>query len=257
MGLKHKMIAFFANTYLKLKSPEERIVRLTLDCSIKDIPENIIFPATPFYVKQIVKHFKAKKKGDIIYKIPGYDAIIVPSGIGAPSAAMYIEALRRANIKRILRIDFAGSLSKEVGPGKFFIPEKAILADGTSRAYLPNREYGYPSKDLLDMIKKVLEKLGFEYETGIIYSHDLLFLEDPESIEHMVSKGAKAVDMETGLVYALGELFKIDVIALLIISNYALEGFEKEISSIESSFFEGIDKSFHFLKHFLLEISKL
>ena len=245
MSIKSKILAFLANQYMSKKGPDARITKMILDTWPEDISDLVILPASNFYVNAMIKHFKGKAKG-LTWYVPSLNFSIVPSGVGAPSAAMVIEALRRANVKKIIRIDVAGSLSKNLKPGDFIIPTYAIKGDCTSNAYSKTLE-AEPTESLVEIIKAVLTEEKVNYHLGTIFSHDALFLESKELIQNVINQGAIAIDMETSLVYVLGKLFEIDVAALLFVSNYAFEGFEKEISKLNPAFFQAIDKSFRII----------
>ena len=252
MKLKNKIIAYLANQYLNRKGPSGRITKILLDVWPEDVSEIVVMPASSFYVDAMVNHFKGKRKGKIWY-VPKLDFSIVPSGIGAPSTAIVMEALRRTNAKVVRRVDVAGSLSNELGPGTFFLPISAIKGDCTSKAYFNSPE-AKPSEKLVRITKSVFQKKGIPLFAGKIYSHDVLFLESIELINHVTAQGATAIDMETSTVYTLGNLFGIETVAVLFISNYATEGFEKEMSKIEPAFFEAMDKSFDIIESLILAI---
>ena len=252
MSIKSKILAFLANQYMNRKGSEARITKMILDTWPENISDLVILPASNFYIKAMVKHFKGKARG-LTWYVPSLNFSIVPSGVGAPSAAMIIEALRRAGVKKIIRIDVAGSLSKTLKPGDFIIPTYAIKGDCTSNAYSRTID-AKPTSSLVEIIKSVLDEEQVNYTLGTVFSHDALFLESRELIQRVMNQGAIAIDMETSLVYVLGKLFAIDVAALLFISNYAFEGFEKEISKLEPSFFQAMDKSFHLISKIVKSI---
>lgn len=256
MKLKNKIIAYLANQYLNRKGPAGRITKILLDVWPEDISEIVVMPASSFYINAMVSHFKGKRRGNTWY-VSKLDFSIVPSGIGAPSTAIVMEALRRTNAKIVIRFDIAGSLSKEIGPGAFFLPISAIKGDCTSKMYSSTSEVAVPSEKLVSVVKSVFDEKKIPLFTGKIYSHDVLFLENLDLIENIVAQGADAIDMETSTVYTLGRLFGFETVAILFISNYSTEGFEKEISRIEPAFFESMEKSFEIIESLVTKLHNL
>lgn len=243
MPMKSKLYAKIANFYLSRLDKQERLVMIGLNTKSKNISDLVMLPASPFYVEKIVSGLKVKQYG-YTWRHTDPDFSIVSSGIGAPSAAYIIETLRKAGVKTIVRIDFAGSLNPNIKSGDFFIPIKAIKGDGTSKIYSGNGDpYAYPNSNLCEKIEVALKDMHLVYHKGTIYTHDAIFKEDKEYINQMISKGADAVDMETALLYTLGALYGLETCAVLIISNPATEGFEEEVSSITPEFFDAINKS--------------
>ena len=254
MSIKSKILAFLVNQYMNRKSSAARVTKMILDVWPEDISDLVLLPASPFYVNAMVKHFKGKKRG-LTWYVKNLDFSIVPSGVGAPSAAMIIEALHRADVKKIIRVDIAGSLSKKLVPGAFLVPDYAIKGDCTSNAYSKMIE-AKPSDTLIKTIKKIFNEERINFHFGTIFSHDALFLESKELVQNAILQGAVAIDMETSLVYVLGQLFGIETAALLFISNYAFEGFEKEISNIKPEFFQAIDTSFRLIPKIIKAIKR-
>ena len=242
MTLKAKIFAKFANLYFSRMSSEERIVRLGLNTSPNKISDIVVMPASEFYVRHLTKNLNVKSFG-YTWRSKNPDYSLVSSGIGAPSAAFYIEILRRANVKVIVRVDFAGSINPSLKSGDFFVPIRAVNADGTSKIYDPESKESYPDDGLKNLIKETLMKLNVPYKEGVIYSHDAIFKEDAEFIKQLKQNDIDAIDMETAVLYTLGKQFNIKTCSLLIISNSAEEGFEKEISTVTAEFFDALDLS--------------
>ncbi|MFX0137055.1 MAG: hypothetical protein ACFFDN_25680, partial [Candidatus Hodarchaeota archaeon] len=123
---------------------ESIIVQMLLECSPKRIAKTVLLPAGDLAQNRMNSKLKEVKKCGRTYrgKIDELSVSVVKSGIGAPFAATILEALVRADVQRIIRLDFCGGISEEIEIGDVVISPSAISGDGTTPHYLPD------SKDL-------------------------------------------------------------------------------------------------------------
>jgi uridine phosphorylase len=211
---------------LRFMSRESQITYMVLSCRPKDIAPTILLPATDYVMGIIKKHFKKdnmKTHGKIVSGVYN-DANIsfTTSGIGAPAAAMTMEALRAAGVKSIVRVDYCGSLTDDIEIGDIIICSEAICGDGTTPHYLtPDSPYPRVPGDsgLLSKLKEGFESKKVKFQYGPVWSHDALFKEPPELLEKARSYGAIAIDMETSAIFALGQLYNISTAAILVVTD--------------------------------------
>ena len=136
--------AYLAKGVMRFMSQENQIVYMVLNCSAKKIAKNVILPASEYVAKQILKQIQVKSYGKTWRGTGDNTAIsVVPSMMGAPAAAMTLEALKRAKVKCIVRVDYCGGLTEEVQVGDVLLASSAICGDGTTPHYL-KAESEYP-----------------------------------------------------------------------------------------------------------------
>lgn len=215
--------AYLVRGVMRFMSMENQIIYMVLNCSSKKIAPRVILPATDYVVKQIKKHIKVKDYGKTSRgKYNETSISIVSSGMGAPATAMVMEALKRAEVKYIIRVDYCGGLTEDINIGDIILCSSAICGDGTTPHYLKFDD-AYPQVDadsnLTSIIKEDLQSQGIPFLVGPIWTHDAIFVEPPELIEKAKNQGAIAIDMETSVVFALGQLFHIPTASILIVTD--------------------------------------
>ncbi len=220
---------------------------MVLNCSSKKIAARVILPATEYVIQQIIKQIKVKKYGKTVKGIyNNVEISIIGSGMGAPVTAMVMEALKRTEVNYLIRLDYCGGLSEDMEIGGIVLCSEAICGDGTTPHYL-NSDSQYPSipanSNLTSLIKDELDKQEIDYHQGPIWSHDALFREPLELLEKARSQGAIAIDMETSVVFTLGELFNIPTASILIITDKPSgAGIEGEKLSMSPKIFQNLDR---------------
>ena len=214
----------------------------------KKIAPKVVLPATDYVVKQIKKHFSVKEHGKTAKGIyNGVPISVVSSGMGSPMAAMVMEALNKTGVQAIIRLDYCGGLLEEMEVGDIVLCSGAICGDGTSPHYLNSSET-YPkvnaNSKLTASIEENLKKEKLDYHLGLMWGHDALFKEPPELLEKARSHGTIAIDMESSVVLALGELFNIPTASILIITDKPTgSGLESEKIALTPKIFQNLDKA--------------
>ncbi|OLS15243.1 MAG: purine nucleoside phosphorylase [Promethearchaeota archaeon CR_4] len=216
------------NFGLKFVSVDDKLVRLFLETVPKDLHEIVILPVSKTTMKEFVTRMgKSHQQHGLVHNglINGVPVSTIRCQMGAPYAAIVMECLKRAGVKKVIRCDYAGSLSDRVNLGDLIVPEQAIGAEGTTPNYItPSEPAGKPSTfngsqaittDLLTSAKE----LGCTCHKVKIVSTDALFRETTDKIAAWQTAGADAVDMETSALYCLGDLFSILTGAILAISD--------------------------------------
>jgi len=203
----------------------------------------------------------AQKRGFTTYtgKHQGVPVLISSTGMGTGSAAIAIEELRELGIERMIRVGTCGAYLKDAGPGDFIIPTKALI-DGPSLRYLsPNYLRCLPPSDLPDwapmsegfvfiegfskvnevmtrVLSEELERNGHQflhrYFTGPVHDKDVLHAWrteyslkpfELEKLKDQVRKLAIATDMETGVLYTISHMRKMESGSILTIVDFSAD----------------------------------
>ncbi|MHA1321419.1 MAG: nucleoside phosphorylase [Candidatus Helarchaeota archaeon] len=221
--IKNYLLAYLVNGVLRFMSQDSKIVYLVLNCRPRKIAPRVLLPATDYVIQQIEKQFKTKPYGKTgLGSYKGVPISVVSSGMGAPITAMVMEALKRAKVQYVIRVDYCGGLLQEMEIGDVVLCSEARCGDVTTPHYLLTKD-SYPTvkgNEALRMkIKDQLKTNGIEFHEGGIWTHDAIFREPLELLERAKEYNTIAIDMETSVVFALGELFDIATASILIVTD--------------------------------------
>ncbi len=226
-----------------------------------EIAKKVLLPGDPLrakwiaesYLKDVTCYSTVRNMFGFTGIAPNGEIISVQgAGIGQPSMAIYVnELVRDYGVSKIIRIGTAGSLQESIDL------RSTILAQGasTDSAMILNRFYTagpcmtyacIPSWNLLKKADQVAEKLGIEVSVGGVVSSDYFYefvYKDkknvPLSWQVFAEYGALAIEMESAELFALGAQYKIETMAILMISDHLVSKVEP-LSSEERE--TGLDK---------------
>ncbi|MDR0297054.1 MAG: nucleoside phosphorylase [Streptococcaceae bacterium] len=142
----------------------------------------------------------------------GKEALVLSTGVGAPSAAIAIEELHAIGVTRIIRVGSAGALQSGISLGAVIIGEGVVRDDGLTKMYVPAQYPAVPSSDLLSKAKQLAPDATY----GIIRSHDGFYMD--KASEHQAywhQFGVVAEDMESGALMVVGRLRGLETLSIL------------------------------------------
>lgn len=240
---------------------EKNIVQMILACNPKKIAKTILFPAEEFVQNKIIQKLMNVKKYGKIYSgnKNGLDFSVVNSGIGAPSAAIIMEALARANVQLVVRLDYCGATSEDIEIGDIVISPMAICGDGTTPHYIEaiNNQQINGDLDLTNYLINQFKQTDLPFHVGPVYSHDALFREPNSLIEKIKGLGAIAIDMESSIIFTLGKLYNISTTAIMIVTdNPAKNQRIFEMKTFSSKIFQNLDDSIDLILNSLIQLQK-
>ena len=221
VNLKSKFISFFANLGLKFMNEDFKISYMILSCKPSVISNIVIIPVVDMIIQKFKNHLKNLKTHGKTFKGNYNDIIvsIVPTTVGAPAAAILMEALNCTKAEYIFKIDFCGGLTSDIRIGDIIIANNAICADGTTPHYEINEKIITGDKELLNELKQFFDVNKIDYIVGPIYTTDGFFKETEELLNKARNLGAIAIDMESSVIYLLGKLFNKKVLSINIVSD--------------------------------------
>lgn len=140
--------------------------------------------------------------------------------IGAPYAAMVLEALIAGGARKIIFFGWCGAVSHSVKIGDVIVPSAAMIDEGTSIHYCPdNGVIATPSVYLRQQTRSMFKKKGLDFHDGVVWTTDAVYRETPEKIERFQRRDVLAVEMETSALFSVGRFRRIDVGAVLVVSD--------------------------------------
>ncbi|TES94680.1 MAG: hypothetical protein E3J90_11795 [Promethearchaeota archaeon] len=254
----NKIKSQMLNLGLKFINVDQKIVRMILETSPSNINEIVVMPAIKMVMKKLVNKLQNKIVHGRVYNgtLNGIKVSIIRSQVGCPNAALTLECLKRSKAKVVVRVDFCGGIYGEdttINIGDIVIPKSAYCGDGTSSEYLRANQtllnqlesitnplsttqnlIASPQTIFISKPNEILKKLLIRearslYPNRVKESHlwttDALFCETYEFLRALNSIDIKAIDMESSILFLLGQLYNLKVASILSVSD--LPGDEK------------------------------
>ena len=152
----------------------------------------------------------------------GEPALIGPM-VGAPYAAMVMEALIVWGASRFVFVGWCGTISPQLPVGGLLLPDDALIDEGTSRHYaIPDESadgHCRPSARMQETIAEALSATDAGFQKGTVWSTDAIFRETPSQVRHHRSRGAVAVEMEASALFSVARFRGVEVGAALVVSD--------------------------------------
>ncbi len=127
--------------------------------------------------------------------------------IGAPAAAMAMELLIAAGVRKFILFGGCGAIHPSVKIYDLVVPTWGIREEGTSYHYLPPdvvpEPSSYVSKAIEEKLRPVTKELSINLHVGGIWTTDAIFRQTRDKVRKYSSKGVLAVDMESTALMAV------------------------------------------------------
>lgn len=149
---------------------------------------------------------------------------IIEFGVGSAMAALIGEIISVARPKAALFLGLAGSVHPSLKVGDFVLPIASIRGEGVSKHFLPPQVPALPTFKVQKFVSQILVERGFEYRTGTIHSTDFRFWEFDERFKrNLIEERVLAVEMETAALFTSCFVSKVNIGALILISDCPLK----------------------------------
>lgn len=154
----------------------------------------------------------------------GHRISVMASGMGMPSAAIYITELIRAyGVSTIIRVGTAGVYQPDIQ-----LREIVVATDAVTNSNLP--EYiGAPSPILasprmLDVAQQVAADRGINVHLGTVFSSDIFYEVNNDAQDRHAANGVLAVEMETAALYAICAVEGAEALTVLTMTDHLVNG---------------------------------
>lgn len=162
----------------------------------------------------------------------GKPVSVMASGMGMPSAAIYLtELFREYAVETIVRIGTSGAFQPD-------LPLRALVAASTAvtNSAMPELLAGGPiemtaSPRLLEACLARAADLDLTVRTGTVFTSDIFYEPDDSSQQEHTANGVLCVEMETAALYAIAQLENRNALSLLTMSDHLITG--ERLSSAE------------------------
>lgn len=194
-----------------------------------DIADKILLPGDPLRAKFIAENFLENPVlfNDIrnmfgytgTYK--GVRVSVMGTGMGMPSISIYAhELITEYDVKKLIRVGTAGSLSKDVHVRELVLAQAAATTSRIIKNDWP--EYDVPQIadfDLLDKAYHISKDMGVITHVGNVLSADLFYSDLFDKNIKLGTMGVKAVEMEAAALYYLAAKHQVQALSLMTISD--------------------------------------
>ncbi len=179
--------------------------------------------------KGVMKHFRLKYRatkvnafwGDLylLNKKQGKVAVMGNFGIGSPVVASLADELIAWGTKRLILLSLAGGLQPDLQPGDVVLGERAVRDEGASYHYLPPAKYVEASPTFVAILSAALTQRSIFHKVGATWSTDAPYRESREEAEQFQAEGVQAVDMESGGLFAVGQVRGAETASVFVIGD--------------------------------------
>jgi len=193
----------------------------------EDLAQGVMLVGNPQRAEQVSKLLQgARLVNDYRYLLvftgmyDGERLSVATTGMGAPSTAIVVEELCNLGARVLLRVGSAGGVAPGVDAGDIVVATGSIRDDGTSPQYLPLSFPAVPDADLLRITMEAARDLVPTVKHGVVISSDAFYRNyDKDRMNLMVQSGVKAIEMESGCVFIVGQFRGVRTSALFAIDG--------------------------------------
>lgn len=145
---------------------------------------------------------------------------IIEFGVGSAMAALIGELLAVVRPKAVLFLGLAGAVHSSLKVGDFVLPIASVRAEGVSQHFLPPQVPALPTFKVQKFVSQILVEHDLDYRTGTIHSTDFRFWEFDERFkQNLIEERVLAVEMETAALFTSCFVSKVNIGAILLISD--------------------------------------
>lgn len=193
----------------------------------EDLAKQVMLVGNPQRAEQVSKLFEgARLVNDYRYLLvftgmyEGERLSVATTGMGAPSTAIVVEELCNLGARVLVRVGSAGGVASDVEAGDLVVATGSIRDDGTSPQYLPLSFPAVPDADLLGITMQAARELVPTAKHGVVISSDAFYRNySKDKMDLMMQSGVKAIEMESGCVFIVGQFRGVRTSALFAIDG--------------------------------------
>ena len=147
-------------------------------------------------------------------------------GNGCMPTEIAVEELRHIGCNRMIKVGSCYAIDPSIKPGTIFVPTSACRCEGATLEYV---NIQYPAVTDLDTFFAILsasQELNIPIQTGIIRTHDALFLESPfahdgvkQRIEPWQKVGVACVDNECATLLTVASILQMQAGCVYVVTD--------------------------------------
>ena len=198
-----------------------------------DLPPSGLFLINPPEAEAGMQHAKQRdgrrcflfnSKLALVPETPSSSAFFVAGpAVGAPMAVLSLEKLIALGACRFIVYGWCGSLSSSLRTGDVLLPTWAMSDEGTS-AHYPIKSRPESHGPTREQLAEELAELGHKAVPGPIWTTDAPYRESRVRVKQFDEQGIFGVDMEFAALAAVAAFRKIELTAVLLVSDELWSG---------------------------------
>jgi uridine phosphorylase len=155
--------------------------------------------------------------------VPSGSFFMAGPAVGSPMAVLTLEKLIALGARQIIVYGWCGSLSNTLRIGDVLLPTWAVSDEGTSAHYPVNNR---PESHTLtrQILSERLTDSGLSVHSGPLWTTDAPYRESAAKVKQLGEEGVLGVDMEFGSLVAAAAFRKIEMTAVLLVSDELWSG---------------------------------
>lgn len=154
----------------------------------------------------------------------GHRLSVMASGMGMPSAAIYItELVREYGVSTIIRVGTAGVYQPDLQ-----LRQIVAATDAVTNSNMPEL-IGAPtpivaSPRMLQAVQDVAAEHGTEVHLGTVFTSDIFYEQNDEAQDRHTANGVLAVEMETAALYAVCAVEGAEALSMFTLTDHLVTG---------------------------------
>ena len=223
-----------------------------------DIAEAILLPGDPLRARYIAETFLADAREvtgvrnmlGFTGTYEGMEVSVMGSGMGIPSASIYItELVRFYGVQRLIRVGSCGGIAEGVGMRDVILAVGACTDSVVNRARYGGWDFAASADlDLLIAASNAASDAGLAVHAGNVHSSDSFYNPVPDALEIWKRMNVLAVEMEAAGLYAIAHEERVRALAILTVSDHLITREETTADERERTFADMITLSLETLR---------
>lgn len=175
----------------------------------------------------------------------GTPVSVMPSGMGMPSASIYItELVRHYGVTRLIRVGTAGAYQPDLELRKIVAAESALTNSSFPDIIGASAPFaGAPA--LVSAAVDAAAQRGVDLVTGAVFTSDAFYEPNNDTHDRNTEAGVLCVEMETVALYAIAALEGVEALALLTMTDHLATGDQLSSGDRQNSVDEMLELALH------------
>lgn len=145
---------------------------------------------------------------------------VMPSGMGMPSAAIYItELIREYDVSRIIRVGTAGVYQPDLALRQIIAAESAVT-NSNLPATIGHEGPITGSSALLEAARQTARSTDVSLLTGPVFTSDVFYEPNDEAQKLHTANGVLCVEMECAALYSIAALEGAEALAMFTMTDH-------------------------------------
>lgn len=205
-----------------------------IDAEAGDFAKVVLMPGDPRRAAYIAENYledsrlvtEVRNAVGYTGRYQGSEISVMPSGMGMPSAAIYITELYRSfEVETIIRIGTAGGFSPSLQLRDMVVASGCITNSRMPELLLGQEQYELtPTPSLLSAAVDLSRDADLSLQSGTIFTSDIFYEPDDGLNQRMIDDGVLCVEMETAALYAIAQIEQKQALSLVTISDHLTSG---------------------------------